>query len=331
MNKLKQYLGLCLLLLVLSSCDNDGCREDVGFSEQKVTLVTNRLDLKLYESKHVDLFKEEEVKYIEFLEAKLVPAEMTNKFLEYAGHSEKINELRDVAKADFKNNEALDQSLGEMYSRLKVYYPSFEVPEINYVFTAFGDIHIVDYKGIIYVGTEYFIHNKDKFPIPSDYFPQYISNQMTKAYLPSKIGMLHSNEFNKVDLTDKSLLNEMIAYGKVYYFVGQLLPCAPESVLMSRSAVDITNFEKHKKDVWNHMVKNQLFFKEDSETKRKYIEPRPKTVEIADECPGMVGQWLGYEIVKSYMKNNEVSLQELMNITDAKTIFNKSGFKSEVK
>lgn len=331
MNKLIQYLGFTLILLGISSCKDDGCREDVDFSEQKVDLVTKRLDLKLYEISDVNKFKTEEAQYIEFIEAKLVPKDMVNQFLDYAGKSEKINELRDVAKADFKNNDAFEQELEEMYSRLKVYYPSFEVPEINYVFTAFGDVHIVDYKGVVYVGTEYFLANKDKYTIPSDYFPQYIAKYMTKTYLPSKIGVLHSNQFNKVDLSDRSLLNEMIAYGKVYYFVGQLLPCASTDVLMSRDSKDIVSFETHKKDIWNHMVKNQLFFKEDSDTKRRYIEPRPKTVEIADQCPGMVGQWLGYEIVKSYMENNEVTLQELMSTTDAKIIFNKSGFKSEVK
>ena len=330
MNKLIQYISLCVIIL-LCSCDKNECRHDVGVPVSGVNILTKRLDLKLFGSTDIDKFKKEEPRYISFIESTLIPVDMTDKFLKYAGSSSKIKELRDSSIADFEDNELLEQELEDMYGRLKVYYPSFEVPEIDYVFSAFGGVHILENKGIVYIGTDYFIENKEKFPIPSDYFPQYIAAYMTKKYIPAKLGMLHSNHFNNLDLKDRTLLNEIIAYGKTFYFVGQLLPCSSTGHLMSRSDEDIENFEAHKKDIWNHFVKNQLFFKEDTDTKRRYIEPRPKTVEIADQCPGMVGQWFGYEIVKAFMKNNDVSLIELMAMTDAKNIFNKSGLKSEMK
>jgi len=39
-----------------------------------------------------------------------------------------------------------------------------------------------------------------------------------------------------------------------------------------------------------------------------------------------IGQYMGYRIVSTFMENNDVSLQQLMEI-DSKTIFEKSRFK----
>ena len=44
------------------------------------------------------------------------------------------------------------------------------------------------------------------------------------------------------------------------------------------------------------------------------------------ESPGRVGQWLGWQIVRSYMENNDTSLKEMLAL-DAKTIFDKSKYK----
>ena len=42
--------------------------------------------------------------------------------------------------------------------------------------------------------------------------------------------------------------------------------------------------------------------------------------------PGKIGVWIGWQIVRSYMKHNDVSLQELLKI-DESDLFNKSKYK----
>jgi len=48
--------------------------------------------------------------------------------------------------------------------------------------------------------------------------------------------------------------------------------------------------------------------------------------EIDKEAPDRVAQYIGWKIVESYMKNNNVSLRQLL-MADAETIFNKSKYK----
>ena len=49
-------------------------------------------------------------------------------------------------------------------------------------------------------------------------------------------------------------------------------------------------------------------------------------LELDQESPGSVGVFIGWQIVRAYMKNNNVTLQELA-LKDAKTIFDQSKYK----
>ena len=50
-------------------------------------------------------------------------------------------------------------------------------------------------------------------------------------------------------------------------------------------------------------------------------------LEIDNESPGRIGQYIGWQIVRSFMENNpKVTVQQLIKM-DAKTIFEQSKYK----
>ncbi|MDQ4140161.1 MAG: gliding motility lipoprotein GldB, partial [Bacteroidota bacterium] len=60
----------------------------------------------------------------------------------------------------------------------------------------------------------------------------------------------------------------------------------------------------------------------------KYLEDRPTVPEIDAKCPGRIGRWVGWQIVRIYMEENpDVTLQQLMAEKDAQKIFNESHYK----
>jgi hypothetical protein len=62
--------------------------------------------------------------------------------------------------------------------------------------------------------------------------------------------------------------------------------------------------------------------------KQKYLAERPKTIEVGEKCPGRIAQWVGWEIVKSYMNSHDnVSLPELMDYQNADKLFKESTYK----
>jgi uncharacterized protein YjaZ len=49
-------------------------------------------------------------------------------------------------------------------------------------------------------------------------------------------------------------------------------------------------------------------------------------LEIDNESPGRIGCWVGWQIVRSFMKNNKVSVQDMIKM-NANELFEKSKYK----
>jgi hypothetical protein len=66
----------------------------------------------------------------------------------------------------------------------------------------------------------------------------------------------------------------------------------------------------------------------DSKQIMNFIPDAPFTKGMAKESPGRIGWWVGWQVIRKYMeKNPSVSFPQLLQITDAQAILNKSGYK----
>ncbi len=123
------------------------------------------------------------------------------------------------------------------------------------------------------------------------------------------------------------MLADMITYGKAYYFAKHMLPCTPDSVIMSYTAEDMEGLRANAGTVWTHFLENDLLFETNHMVKKKYLDERPKTYEIGDKAPGRIGTYVGWDIVRSYMRqNSDITLQELMEESDPQKILNGSNY-----
>jgi uncharacterized protein YjaZ len=81
--------------------------------------------------------------------------------------------------------------------------------------------------------------------------------------------------------------------------------------------------------MWRFFIDENLLFDSDSRLPNRFINLAPFSkfyLEIDNESPGRVGQWVGWQIVRSFMENNEVSIQDMLKM-DAKQLFEKSKYK----
>ena len=107
-----------------------------------------------------------------------------------------------------------------------------------------------------------------------------------------------------------------------------MLPCTPDSTLIWYDQKEFDGINENQEIVWAHFIENELLFETSHLVKKKYLDERPKTFEIGTECPPRVATWLGWQIVKKYSSDKpKVSLQELMQLSDAKAIFDESKYR----
>jgi hypothetical protein len=106
------------------------------------------------------------------------------------------------------------------------------------------------------------------------------------------------------------------------------MPCAPDSLIIWYSGQQLTDVNENEDIIWANFVANQLIFETNHMTKTKYMDERPTVFEIGDKCPGRIGAWLGWQIIRSYReKNPDISVHQMMEIQSATAIFNNSGYK----
>ena len=84
--------------------------------------------------------------------------------------------------------------------------------------------------------------------------------------------------------------------------------------------------EQNEANIWAYMIENQLLYNKDRTKYFHLIAPGPSTKNIANS-PARIGNYIGYKIVQSYMKENSISIDSLFNTLDSKLILQQSKYK----
>jgi len=218
----------------------------------------------------------------------------------------------------FANMDNILADYKQAYQIINYHYPNTPAPKLATVVTAFyNDLYISD--SLIIVGLDYFLGAEATFR-PDEH--QYILKRFKKESLVPTIMNFVSNEFNQIDQAHNTLLSDMVNIGKSFYFTSQVLPCTPDSLIIGYTAEEMKLVGENQEIIWANLIENELLYERNDYMKNKFIGERPNVSEISENCPGRVGAWLGWEIVKKYMKkNSDVTIPELMAETDAHKIF----------
>jgi gliding motility-associated lipoprotein GldB len=223
----------------------------------------------------------------------------------------------------------LQQEFEDAFRHLTYYYPDVKIPKIKTIATGFDhDMYVSD--SLVIVGLDYYLGEGAKYRPLNVY--DYMLRRYNPEYVVPSVMLIYgiSPRFNATDVSDKTMLADMISYGKAFYFAKHMMPCTPDSVMIWYTSEEIQGSEDHSDIIWAHFIENEILFESSHEMKRKYIEERPKTYELGNAAPGRIGTWLGWQIVRAYMdRYPEVSLQELMENPDAREIFKKSKYRPE--
>lgn len=229
----------------------------------------------------------------------------------------------------FGDMDKIKQDFETAFKYIKYYYPKFEPPAIYTMVTGFGqDLFVSD--EMIVIGLDFFSGPEATYrPVE---VPAYIQRRYTPAHVVPSVVLLLSQKFNESDPESKSMLADLIYYGKSYYFTDFVLPNTADSLIIGYTAEEMAGTEVNKATIWAHFLKNELLYETSHVVKKKYLDERPNTYEIGNKAPGRIGTWLGWQIVKAFMEEQEeVKLPELMQEKKAQLILEKSKYRPQVK
>jgi hypothetical protein len=160
--------------------------------------------------------------------------------------------------------------------------------------------------------------------------PIYKRENMYRDKIPTDV--LYSwaiSEF-PFDESNTSLLANMIYEGKICYFLDAMFPEEPDYLKIGFRPGKLDWCKKNEAGMWTYLVEHRLLFNTDRMNIIRFTGPAPFTSNFTTASPGRAGVWLGWQIVKKYIrKNPRISLPELMSENDYQKILNDSGYSPE--
>ncbi|TKG94816.1 gliding motility lipoprotein GldB [Puteibacter caeruleilacunae] len=219
----------------------------------------------------------------------------------------------------------LKSDLEKAFKHYKYYFPNAEVPDIYTFMSGFNQSILVAPK-VIGIGLDKYLGTDSRYYAMLQ-IPQYKRYIMSKdKIVPDCMLAWGLTEFPFNNAVE-NLLSYMIYHGKIMYFVDAMLPEVQDSIKIGYTSKQIEFCEAGEPGFWTFLVEKKLIFSSDRMVKRRFINNAPYTSDFTPESPGRTGIWMGWQIVRSYMKNNpECTLEQLMNNHDYQKILNQSGY-----
>jgi len=336
-------LLLCFVIAIaFFSCQDHSKSPDVSHIEMKMS--TKRFEKELFAIKPNELAVKLDTliaQYPDFGENFMLnilnadPKWSNDSIATYVnGFVQAYQSLYDTTKTLFANFSAYETEIKKSLQLYRYYFPNdsaYKLPTeiITYIgpLDGYGDVLT---ENAFVVGLQHHL-GKSATYYQSDWFlqtyPAYISSRFEPDYISINcIKNLLSDRFPD-NSENQSLSIQMVEKGKRLYLLQQLLPTKKDFQLIGYSEKQMKDCYKHEAAIWDLFIKNDLLQNQDLNLIKNYIGESPKTQELGDASPGNIGAFIGWQIIKKYMKKNEtISLTELMK-TKAETILEKTKYK----
>jgi len=308
------------LFLVIISCKNNNSKESEILS-MPMELTIERFDKKFH------LSQSEDIPQLKATYPFLFPERFNDSvWIRRQKDSLQFLLLENV-EAKFPSMEPLEDDLEYLFKHLKYYFPKTPTPRI------IGVINNVDYQSKTIYSDSLLLISLDTY-LGADHelyegIPQYIRQEMAVKYLSSHVADKFV-EYKIPPPKDRSLLSQMVYFGKKTYLKDWVLPGLTDAQKMGYTDAQLQWALDNEVYMWQYFVERQLLFSTDLTLSHRFIEPAPFSkfyLEIDNESPGRIGVWLGWQIIKSYMERYpETQIPTLLNLP-AQTLFSKSNYK----
>lgn len=316
---MRYYFLFLVLLLFLNSCQKE-VKKNVDTSKIEVEFMINRFEQDFYDHGGENL---EELKNKYPL---LFPDNTPDSIWMAKINDRDEQELYSETQKLYSSFSDIESELKSLFQHVTYYNPLFNTPDIITGLSNIDyDYRVIYNQELVFISLDVYLGSTH--PFYGD-FPSYIKqNNVRERIIVDVASAIIDSQIKP--LTNRSFLAKMIHEGKKLYLLELYLPLKSEAVRIGYNKIKYDWALTNEEQVWKYFIENNLLYSTDTKLNKRFLEDAPFSKFYISEdknSPGRIGQWIGMQIVRSFMANNDVSLSDLL-LKNEEEIFKKSKYK----
>jgi len=324
---------LSVLTVILSSCNWQTDRLKIDVSSIKIPDVSiQRYDQDLFKIPVTDLkngLTTIQSRYLFFLGTDLNDSTKLADMSGYLMNPRNID-FHKAVQEKFQDLTPIEKDLTEGFRHIKYYFPQIKIPRV-YSYISGGDyenpVQFADSVMIIALDTYL---GSDFKPYLSDGVSLYKAQRMTPGHIVPDCMRTVVNRLASPNMSANTFLDQVVDAGKRLYLLDASFPSMAGNLKMDYTPEQFSWVSKNESHIWSAIIENRMLYSSDGQTIRVFMADGPFTPAFGKESPPRLGEWIGWQIVKSYMNNHpEITLQQMLLKNDAQEILTQSGYKPE--
>jgi len=237
-----------------------------------------------------------------------------------------VQEVLEETVKKFPDFVAQEEELTLLFKHIKYNFPEFTTPETVTL------ISMVDYRNrvllknnTLLIALDSYLGENHKF---YEGFSSYISAHLAPKYIVTDVANVYAKNYTQKG-KQRLFVEQMVYFGKLLYLKDQFIPFKPESNRIGYTPKELEWAKINESMIWSYFVDKDLLFSTDTKLSNRFIANAPFSkfyLAVDNESPGRLGQYIGWQIVRSFMQKNDVSLRKLCTMSNEE-IFRKSKYK----
>jgi hypothetical protein len=327
------FVLFSILGFIFPSCNWHKDRLKVDISGIKIPQVTiYRYDQDLFKIPVNDLkngLVAIKSRYPFFLDTDLDDSAKINEMAGYLINPRNVDFYKAVQEK-FHDLTTIEKDLTEAFQHMKYYFPEMAIPRV-YSYISGGDyenpVRFAD--SVIIIALDSYLGNDFK-PYLSDGVALYKAQRMTPDHIVADCLSSIIEKIAPPSMSANTFLDQVVDAGKRLYLLDALLPEISGNLKIDYTPEQFSWVSKNETHIWSAIIENRMLYSSDGQTLRLFFADGPFTAAFGKESPPRLGEWIGWQIVKSYMNNHpEIDLKQLLQKNNAQEILIQSGYKPE--
>lgn len=315
----KVFLSFLISFLLFTSCNNKE-KQLIDVSHINVDFSVKRFDIDFYKATQQtlpNLKKEYPL---------LFPTQTPDSIWISKINDKDEQELFDETQKVYADFSKVKEQLKNIFQHVKYYTPKFKAPNVITLLTN------IDYNNRIIYANNLLLISLDVYlgkehPFYGSY-PKYVKQNNHKEHIAVDVAnTIIERQIHPVK--DQRFISKIVQEGKKGYLRDLYLPLLSEKEKWGYTEEKLAWAKANEEQIWKYFIENQLLYSSDLALDKRFIDMGPFSKFYLSQdnlSPSRIGSWVGTQIVNAYMKNNTVSLQELLEIEPLE-LFKKSKYK----